>query len=227
MVMLTDSVCDKRSSRGKFVAKIKRVLDLLHFFYVQRVKGYDTPEAPSFDAETTALFEVEIKRASRYLEFGSGGSTVLAGELGIPTVSVENDRYYGQAVRRALSANANVTMLIPNLGLNGPWGTPLRPSVEKGRTYVSAPFNGSPEFPDLILVDGRYRVAAALEAARQANRGAHRAKLIFDDYVNRSHYHIVEYFLGKPETYGRSALFQIGDQAVPEAVVETMYADVR
>ena len=48
-------------------------------------------------------------------------------------------------------------------------GDAALPAKAKGTRYINAPFNAiATEFPDLIFVDGRYRVACALESANRA-----------------------------------------------------------
>lgn len=199
-------------------------LELAKFLYVQRVKGFDPPgDEPWMDPEGAARFEAEIARASRYLEFGSGGTTVVADRLGVPTVSVETDRFYARAVAGKLRSGAVRQLAVP-MGLTGEWGYPVFESRRKARRYVTAPFGDEP-FPDFILVDGRYRVACALESARRAKARGARATLMIDDYAWRSSYHCVEDHLGTPEIAGRTALFTIGSQSVPEEAVDAALTD--
>jgi hypothetical protein len=199
---------------------------LAAFFFVQRVSGFTPPAAPHFDNETTAWFSERITRAKSYLEFGSGGSTVLAAKLKVPTVSVESDRFYAKAVSKALPPGTSVTFVTPPLGLTKEWGHPLFRASEKGHRYVFAPFalvNGT--FPDLILVDGRYRIACALATAREANRRGATAELLLDDYDDRPHYHVLERFLGCPQRVGRSAVFSIGKVEILRDLVDRYCRD--
>ncbi|MFM6950721.1 MAG: hypothetical protein ACKOW1_06855 [Novosphingobium sp.] len=112
------------------------------------------------------------------------------------------------------------------MGLTQAWGVPLFPKPRRAKAYVTAPWDLTP-FPDLILIDGRYRVACALEAARRAHASGATATLMFDDYATRPHYHPVERLLGSPEPAGRVALFRIGTAAVTEADVEPWLQDWR
>ena len=45
--------------------------------------------------------------------------------------------------------------------------------------------------PDLVLVDGRFRVASALTAFANL-AGLSDARVLVDDYTNRPHYHVME-----------------------------------
>ena len=192
---------------------------LAKFFYRQRIKGFPTPTAPHFDEETLAFFTEKLKAARSYVEFGAGGSTIMADRLGIPTVSVEGDRYYAKSVRKGLRGGS-VRILTPDIGLTERWGKPLfrKPTprrLAKWRRYIEAPFGLAPD-PDLILVDGRFRVACALECARRVKQ----ATLIVDDYYDgRPQYAVLERWLGKPHRIGRSAVFDLHGQLVPEEAV--------
>ena len=113
-----------------------------------------------------ALFQGEIAKAKRYIEFGYGSSTLYASQLGIDTISVENDRFYARAVASQLCGQS-VRQILSEMGITGEWGVPVFPNVEKARSYVTAPWDDKP-FPQFIPVDGGYRVACALESARRA-----------------------------------------------------------
>ena len=63
-----------------------------------------------------ALFQGEIAKAKRYIEFGSGGSTVYASQLGIDTISVENDRFYARVVAWQLYGKS-VRQILSEMGI--------------------------------------------------------------------------------------------------------------
>jgi len=205
------------------------IADLLRFYFVQRIKGFATPDEPMLDGETLGRLKQELSSASLYLEFGSGGSTVLADRMGMQGISVEGDPYYAAAVRKGLKAGG-MAILTPNIGITGPWGWPLLKRrtdrrLARWRRYIEAPFARMSEFPDLILVDGRFRVACALETARQAHARARSATLILDDYTYRPMYHGVEEYLGQPEIVGRAAIFEIGTSVIPESAIRKALED--
>lgn len=203
---------------------IKDPRGLMKFLYLQRVKGFSPPgDEPFMPAAEVARFNEEIGKAKYYVEFGSGGSTVYASRMGIPTISVENDRFYARAVATKLHGST-VTQVVAGMGITREWGMPLFPSARKARRYVMAPWDAEC-FPDLILVDGRYRVACALESARRAHACNASAILMFDDYSMRPFYHVVEEFLGQPEIVGRAAIFHIGSQIVPSTIVAKWLED--
>lgn len=206
--------------------KIRKLIDLLKFLHLQRIKGFAPPgDLPFMDQAGIARFRQEVARATAYVEFGSGGSTVYVDRAGLPAVSVENDPYYARTVAGRLTGG-KVQQCVIRMGLTQAWGVPLFPREMRAKEYVSAPWGGKP-FPDLILVDGRYRVACALESARRAFAAGAGATLMFDDYAPRAHYHAVEQQLGPPELAGRMALFRIGSQPVADADVRPWLKDWR
>lgn len=204
---------------------LRRAGALAKFFYAQRISGLSPPTEPHFDEVTAGWFAREIGRAAFYLEFGSGGSTILASKTGVRTISVEGDRFYAKVVRAALKSGS-VQMITPDLGITKEWSFPLIPTASKGLRYVQAPFAlmGS-DFPDLVLVDGRYRVASALETARRARLHGTLTKLLLDDYDDRPQYHVVEDYLGPPTAIGRAALFVVGEREIPSELVERYASD--
>ena len=196
--------------------------------HTKYVTGFEPPNGPLLDPETLRWLTAELGRTELYLEFGCGGTTVLANSLQVHTVSVESDAFYAQAVLRALPHPRYTQIVTPNMGMTGAWGMPLFFSRLKGGRYIDAPFSVlSDNFPDLIFVDGRYRVGCALESARRAFRASRNARLLLDDYALRKEYHAVESYLGSPTRIGRSALFLVGTHDIPGDIVHKYRADPR
>ena len=87
---------------NSFLSRLRKIRSLARFLYVQRIKGFDPPGRPVLDGASADWLAERLKAAKLYLEFGSGGSTLLANRLGVPSVTVESDRYYAAAVRKVL-----------------------------------------------------------------------------------------------------------------------------
>jgi hypothetical protein len=199
---------------------LHKLAALARFLYLQRVKGFDPPGAPLLDDESGAWLAERLKSTKLYLEFGSGGSTVLANRLGVPSVTVESDPFYAAAVRKILPSPRRARILTPRMGITMEWGMPVLGKGRKGPRYVQAPFDQFKDtFPDLIFVDGRYRVACVLETARQAAEARCTSTVLLDDYAYRPNYHVLEKHLGKPERIGRAAKFMVGKRPIPADAV--------
>lgn len=217
---------------------LKRILSFSRFLYIQRTGKLSVPDEPHFDPESVPAFYALLKPAKRYLEFGTGGSTMVAARMGIDTISVDNDRFFAQSVQRHLPKDAPNRMLPIYIGFTREWGLPLfrKPTPERiarWRRYIDAPFEVLAEnpgpFPNLILVDGRFRRACALESARQAQLAGQKTVIFVDDYVRRPTYRDVEQLLGTPRMAGRAAIFEIGPdtKTVPKSKVDEAIMDCR
>lgn len=156
-----------------------------------------------------------------YLEYGSGGSTVMAGEMKAPfTVSVESDGTWLEALRTALEGTPGRRILLhADIGPTGEWGNPV--SEQHWRRWQAYPLLGWKTCreqglsPDLVLIDGRFRVAclyATLLFAWPMTR------ILFDDYGDRPNYHRVETFLKPVAMHDRMAEFVVPSSIDRDAV---------
>jgi hypothetical protein len=217
---------------------LRHPLSLARFLYAQRVVGLNPPTAIGLDEEARADFLNLLKTSKGYLEFGSGGSTAEAARLGIRTLSVEADRYFADAVRRSLPEGAPVEVLHIDIGVTREWSrpiftAPIASRLARWRRYSSEPFERLEElgwFPDLVLVDARFRRACALETARRTLEADRRLSLFVDDYADQWRgYAAVERWLGAPKRIGRAALFDVSKSTImrvpSEAEIDTAARD--
>ncbi|MTJ04233.1 MAG: hypothetical protein FH759_05995 [Sediminimonas qiaohouensis] len=175
------------------------------------------PELTLPEAESNAL-RAAYADADVILEYGSGGSTVMGAELGKRVLSVESDKKWAKMMRDWFVSNPPsraVDVIWSDVGKTKKWGYPVDDSGWKRFARYPLEVWDLPEFehPDVVLVDGRFRVGCALATAYRITRPV---TLYFDDYVNRRRYHEVETFIGAPvETYGRMARFDLEPAALP------------
>lgn len=187
---------------------------------------------PAFDPPTTAWFRARIGGCAAYLEFGGGASTLLAADARVPTVSVESDARFATALRQALPAGAPVVVLVPPIGATEDWGYPLwiaatAARVVQWRRYPASGIEAAaalPVFPELVLIDGRFRRACAMHVAAAARACGTGCEILFDDYAERTHYHAVEAHLGPPQMIGRAALFRLNPDVPSSPVAPTALA---
>ena len=179
------------------------------------------PEAPRLTlpaAEAAALREA-YEGAKVILEYGSGGSTVLAAGLeGRVVFSVESDRAWVRMMRRWFRENppaASVHLHWADIGPVRRWGIPRNAeSFRKWPGYALSVWDRA-DFvqPDVVLIDGRFRmgcfVATLLRLARPA-------VVLFDDYFTRRRYRAVEEFAAPVAQIGRMARFEVAPVA-PQA----------
>lgn len=172
----------------------------------------------TFIPEVAELVRTHYKQADVILEYGSGGSTVMASEMPGKTIySVESSRVWTKMMRQWFEQEQPVSMPMMshvNVGKTGKWGTPV--DTSRHHKYHLYPLGiwDSEDFkhPDVILVDGRFRVACALTAMLRCTR---KTTLLFDDYNGRKGYHVLEDFLEKEEEVGEMARFTIKKTALP------------
>ena len=170
--------------------------------------------------EEAALLREVNERAEVILEYGSGGSTVMASEMpGKAVWSVESDQAWAQMMRGWLAANppaesTEVDVVWSDIGPTKEWGHPVDHFewVRFARYPLEVWDLKGFRHPDVVLVDGRFRQGCALAAAFRATRPL---DLYFDDYTRREHYHVFEQFLGTPEITGRMAHFHVNPQPIP------------
>ncbi len=200
---------------------------------------------PYFDEAGSAYFRERLAQTRNYLEYGSGGSTVLASKMVRILVSVDSDAHFLGAVRAKLAANAAregqprspVTMLMHvNIGPTVEWGMPAltRPTARRIRrweAYATAPWNyfrTIGQQPNLILVDGRFRVACVLESLLNLS-SQNDAEILVDDYSSRAYYHVAERF-ADVRLVGRVAILrpkQLWDRDEARRVLQQYRGDYR
>ena len=167
----------------------------------------DSPWMPS---KTAGALADLLSGSDTYLEYGVGGSTRLAVNSGLNTViAVESDRHYLDAATAMVEASNRPVHWIPVYVDIGPTGYLGFPKTLKSRLkwahYAAAPWSLSLS-PDLILVDGRFRLACALMAARHAKPGT---LVFFDDYATRPWYWSARHYLSLVARAGRAAIFEV------------------
>ena len=184
---------------------------------------------PAFDPETLNWFAGQLTHIRSYLEYGAGASTLLVADRGIAAISIESDARYARQVGEALPVGLGARVVAVDIGVTESWGYPLWifPTRDRHLRWRRYPLAGPallhrlPVFPELILIDGRFRVASCLVMARAAIEHGANPQILFDDYSLRPHYHQVEAVLGKPERIGRAALFSIKAAALERRALDT------
>lgn len=124
---------------------------------------------PHMSAGEIALFDQALERAGVYLEFGSGGTTLAAAmRPGLRCFSVEADkkwiaRLMQRAEIRAAAAEKRLQLIHADIGEIGQWSLPVDPSADLAwENYCLGVWTLLPSAPDLVLVDGRFRLACCI-----------------------------------------------------------------
>ena len=190
------------------------------------------PELTLPEAEAATL-RAAYEHANVILEYGSGGSTVMAGAMpGKRIFSVENDKAWAQKMRQwfldhPAAAGTSVDIIWSDTGETKAWGYPT--DTTQYRRYPQYPLKvwDLEEFrqPDVVFVDGRFRMGCVLATALRTNRPV---RVLVDDYLGRKAYRAVEAFVGTPRMHGRMAEFNVEPVTLnPERMLDVIDMMIR
>ena len=174
-----------------------------------------------FDGDD-GLFKNLILEVKTYFEYGCGKSTeYMYKESNASIFSIDTNREWATKILN-LSKDSNDERLNVkwiDVGDVADWGYPI--SFEKKQNFVQYAnwFWNFRLRPDLVVIDGRFRILCFLTSIKFAPIGT---KIIFDDYTNRPFYHVAEEFLKIKDTCGRQALFEVDERSkklIDESVI--------
>lgn len=168
---------------------------------------------PAMTAEEGEAYLRLAREAHGVVEFGCGGSTLAAVRAGVKLMhSVETDpRWIERCTRHAEISDAigsgRLKLHHANIGPVGDFGGPTnREFMHMWPNYHHGIWEKIPFVPDFVLVDGRFRVATALQAAVRCRPGA---RIAVHDYTWRDDYHVLEPFFETAETVETMRIFTV------------------
>lgn len=197
---------------------VKDVVGDALFFAHKLTNAVTIADEPYLDPLGKAFLTHALGQSRSYLEFGSGGSTVLAAKTTPVIVSVESDKGFLQAVEAKLRQMQLRPVLAEfihaNIGITTRWGNPLvkRPTpqrLEQWARYPTAPWATLQKeqiVPDTVLIGGRFRVACALESLAHLPPKS-QSRILVDDYTSRPEYAPITEFGRLEGVHGRMAVF--------------------
>lgn len=145
------------------------------------------PLQGSFSLRECRLFVNHFHRhTTNYLEYGCGISTFIAGLRAHTGVSIEGNYDWYKNTSERLSKyrlNETIEMRYANIGPTG-WLSYPKLQNASANAYCVNQLRPSETF-DLVLIDGRFRVACAAHVYRHLNK---KATLLVHDYRGRRHY---------------------------------------
>ena len=154
------------------------------------------PELSDEELEALCYF---MNPKNVYFEFGSGGSTNVASFYNMTTYSVESDTKWHEKLK---NSGINANYITVDLKAYGNYGRPgPGTTVEDWKKYIQAykkEYNA-----DIILIDGRFRVACALDIFSKIRKDT---IVLIHDYM-RDYYHIVEDYYYKIKEWDTLAAF--------------------
>jgi hypothetical protein len=165
----------------------------------------------SMSASEQVVLRSALERCTRYAEYGAGGSTCLAASIPSITslVSIESDPAFASDVR-AVCPRGEVRWI--NLGPISSYGHPRDDAMKSAwPTYSDQDLSD----PDLVLVDGRFRVACMANVLLRYPK----ATLLVHDFPFRTEYHAILQFVHVRSTTDTLVTLQKKEEADDMAIL--------
>jgi len=172
-----------------------------------------------FEGDSKLFLEL-IKNCNVYGEYGCGQSTVwMLKNTDCKILAVDSSNEWINRVQKRVDKLNNperVKLIYTNCGAISHFGYPKDYSERFSyKNYLNSIWDCEIK-PDLVLIDGRFRVASFLTSLLRASPGT---KILFDDYTNRTQYHLVEEFITPVKKTSRQALFIRPDKLNKEKII--------
>jgi len=141
----------------------------------------------TFTKEVVSFIKEEYQRASTILEYGSGGSTILAAGNNKTVVTTESSASWLIELMGSYKEHnlpGNIIPIFCDIGETKAWGHPKDDSKwGQWPSYSVKAWhycNENKLDPELILIDGRFRVACFIASCINTTKPI---QILFDDYA--------------------------------------------
>ena len=185
---------------------------LLRYFSIINTKYKISNQINFGSTLSNNYFKKNLKKCNYYLEFGSGNSTILADQLNKKFRSIETDKSF----YRFMKSKKIKDILYSDLGPTKYYSIPILPSfllkkkIQKYADQIKNFFLVFNKLPDLILIDGRFRVFVALKIINfcLSRKELVNTIIIVDDFKFRKDYHVLKNIL-KVNLVGRLGVIKL------------------
>lgn len=192
------------------------------------IKSSIEPHLADNDKE---MFYNYLNKSTIYFEYGSGGSTSQAtNRKNIRKIySVESNYDYYIMLKSKLGEIQKLVLIYNEMdSLPNTWGNPgPNSTIEQRINYSNQILNVKHNKKiDLVLIDGRFRVACCLKCHSINNK----CLILFDDFLDRVYYHIILNFykiIDKTEDNRMVVLSKIPNITVPNELIKEYELDPR
>ena len=166
------------------------------------------------------LFKSLIRDVRIYGEYGMGSSTIwVLDNCKCHVVAVDSNPVWIQHVKDKAQSAVRLDASLVDLGALAHMGRPRTyDKRDNFIAYCTSIWQGSQK-PELVLIDGRFRVCCFLNCLLHGEPGT---KILFDDYLYRPTYHVVEEFVEPSDYCGRQALFVVPDDLNKDEIAGQM-----
>ena len=160
------------------------------------------------------FFSLILTKCKKYLEFGVGGSTLLAYTTQNikKIISVDSDINWINEIKKNKKIkndeNKKIIFEYIDIGEISNLGYP-KIKTEKIFNYSNQVFKKYKNEYDLVLIDGRFRVACALQVILNCKKDI---KILIHDFNDRPSYHILYKYLDVIYSINNLVLFSIKER---------------
>jgi hypothetical protein len=207
------------SSCLAFLRNPDRTARYLHFLTSSALRPIAVPDLPHLEPPSRQALDRRVNAGTVLLEYGAGGSSLYFARKGATVLSVDSSRRWTQAINRLFAAEqlTKSHVMRADIGPTLKWGVPLDEAPTEGNkrrwwAYLSSVWEEADRRnhnPQIILIDGRFRVACAAYSIREILRRRLNATIFFDDYLGRPEYHEVERLADIVGMHGRMAEMKV------------------
>jgi hypothetical protein len=212
----------------KFIFYFSFITRLLMYFNILKSKDIRITDKLKFSSNLNNIFfKNEIKKSKLYLEFGSGRTTLFAQKLKKKFISIEADKIFFDLIKKKIR---NSELRYYNIGLTFYYSIPYFFYPKRILNYSKSIFEElqrQKKIPDLILIDGRFRVLIALQAHIFMSKIKKNIRIIIDDYSQRYHYHILESFFKIKVIGNFGVVYGLKNKRITNSLIEKYMRDYR
>ena len=201
----------KQNSLNKKI--INLIIYILRYFSIID-KNYDEiSDKINFGSKKADIFfKKNLKKSKYYFEYGSGNSTILSKKYKKKFLSIETDKSFYRFIKK----KGIREILYYNMGPTKYYSIPILPLIlikKKITKYANSINFFKKKFkknPDLILIDGRFRVYVTLTVLIffLNNKITGKTIIIIDDFKYRKNYQIIKKII-KVRLIGRMGIIEI------------------
>ncbi len=176
-------------------------------------------------SNTNSFFYDQLKKSKFYFEYGSGSSTLVASDLNKKFISIELDKKYYLELKKKIK---NDQIKYFNIGPVGEFSYPIFKLKKRILNYINSidTYLSNEDYPDLILIDGRFRIACCLNILRHIQKKSLKVLILLDDYEKRESYKILNKFF-KIKSIGRMAILKASKKRVSKKTFNEYLYDPR
>lgn len=186
---------------------------------------------PRMSPAERSLFDSYVRRATTMIEYGCGGSTLVALDAGVKRIrSVETDprwiaRLAGEPAIKSALATHRLELLHADIGEVADWGMPADKTFSTNWVdYPMRPWLDRSIQPDFVLVDGRWRVASALTSALMTEG---KALIAIHDLDIRPQYRPAIILLEEVERVDGLGVYRLPEDHEPGRILRQIYLSWR